>query len=337
MKKLFLKLLLILSPVLAILGLYVWKDPFKVLYYYDGFYKDKDSTLTYSYNEDYVSIEQFLHNDPMYHYDSYILGGSRSGFFRIGEWEKHIQARASFHFIAAQETLFGIYKKLQFLDKHGSDIKNVLIIMDARMLQGITNSKGYLDIKHPATSGESRLRFQLEFVKAFFDRKFLVSYCDYQLHHKVKLYMRQNGTMTRDYFYYDVKHNETIRTYMDELVTYKKEKYYAKRQYIFYQRDSIRHISPPAIKDTQLAMLTGMSEILRRHNTDCRIIISPLYDQVQFNPADLAILQRLFGYRNVADFSGINDITGSKYNYYENTHYLPSVATRLMDSVYSHH
>lgn len=335
MKKLFLKLLLILSPVLAILALYVWKDPFKVLYHYDAYYKNKDSTVTYGLNEDYLTTQTFIQNDPRYHYDSYIFGGSRSGFYQVADWEKHIHAYASYHFYSTRETLYGINKKLAFLDRRGDAINNALIVMDDETLKGVTNSSGAFFMKHPALSGESRVRFQLESVKAFFNRHFLYAYCDYLINHKVKMYMRQNRTMTRDYFYYDAKTNEAIHTYMNELITYKREKYYQRRSAMFYTRDSILHYASPVIKDTQRVMLQQMSDILKKHHTVYKIVINPLYDQVKLAPADLAMLRHYFGSENVYDFSGINDITQDKYNYYEAYHYLPSVAARLMDSVYA--
>ena len=64
-------------------------------------------------------------------------------------------------------------------------------------------------------------------------------------------------------------------------------------------------------------------------------MISPLYDQVKFNPEDLSVLQEVFGHNQVFDFSGVNEFTTSKYNYYETSHYRPHVANEIMKKVYA--
>ena len=56
---------------------------------------------------------------------------------------------------------------------------------------------------------------------------------------------------------------------------------------------------------------------------------------VKINPADKAYLDSLFGANHVFDYSGINDITQSKFNYYERSHYLPRIATRIIREVYT--
>lgn len=335
MKKLFFRLLLVLSPLLAVLLLYVCKDPFKVIYHYDSYFKDKDSTVTYATNSDYVATQTFIQNFPAHHYDSYILGGSRSGYYRVSDWEKHINSTNTYHFNGIFESLYGIDRKLSFIDQQHGRIKNVLIVLDSNLLSEVTDSKGFLAIKHPALTGGSAIRFQLEFVKAFFDRKFLYAYCDHMISGKVKPYMLKDGTMFRTYFFYDAVHNETVQTYVDEQITYHKEQYYNKRKKIFYPRSGQLRIAQPVIKNTQLAMLRNIHSILQKNGTSYKIVINPLYDQVTIAPADLQILQQIFGPEHVYDFSGINDITNDKYNYYENSHYRPQAAARIMDSVYA--
>ena len=71
-------------------------------------------------------------------------------------------------------------------------------------------------------------------------------------------------------------------------------------------------------------------------HTDYRIVISPLYDQKKIDTTDLQFLRTVFGADKVFDFSGINDMTASIYHYYETSHYLPAIATEIMDSIYAH-
>jgi hypothetical protein len=74
---------------------------------------------------------------------------------------------------------------------------------------------------------------------------------------------------------------------------------------------------------------------MNEDGTTYRFVISPLYCQLKLNPADLATLQGIFGKNKVYDMSRINDITNDMRNYYEYVHYCPTVAKRIMDSIYS--
>src|ERR1035438_4726811 len=95
MKKLFAKLLLAGFPLLTVIAIYLYNDPFKVIYHHDNFLIPDGITYV-NLNRDYVGTELFLKNYDKYKYDSYIFGSSRSGIYRVKEWEKHIKARTSF-------------------------------------------------------------------------------------------------------------------------------------------------------------------------------------------------------------------------------------------------
>ncbi|MCX6296671.1 MAG: hypothetical protein NTX97_11510, partial [Bacteroidetes bacterium] len=75
--------------------------------------------------------------------------------------------------------------------------------------------------------------------------------------------------------------------------------------------------------------------ILKSHNTQYKIVISPLYNQEKLDPGDLNYLVNLFGGENVFDFSGINFITNDFHNYYETSHYRPFVCDYILNIIYS--
>ena len=75
-------------------------------------------------------------------------------------------------------------------------------------------------------------------------------------------------------------------------------------------------------------------EMLHRHGTSVRIIISPDYDQKELHPDDREILQNIIGEENVYDFSGINEFTKDYHNYYEAGHYRPLLGNKLLERVY---
>ena len=81
-------------------------------------------------------------------------------------------------------------------------------------------------------------------------------------------------------------------------------------------------------------LLENIHSIFKKHNSDVRIVISPLYNQKKLNEKDLAYLKNLFGTERVFDFSGINKITNDYNNYYEASHYRPHVSRELMEIIY---
>ena len=81
--------------------------------------------------------------------------------------------------------------------------------------------------------------------------------------------------------------------------------------------------------------LKGIRELFDKHHTNYRIVVSPLYDQIKLNPKDYKILCEIFGSQYVYDFSGVNNWTEDYHNYYEPSHYLPSVASEIMKQIYS--
>ena len=335
MKKILLKILLATSPILIILAVYFFNDPFKALYHYDTYYKEWDSSTIYITNSDVVATRTFIQNEPKYHYDSYILGASRAGFYFIDDWRKHIQGAYGYHFNAPNESLYGIEKKLKFIVHQKAALKNVLLIIDTGLLVRTTNDNDILYRKDPLVSGESSLRFQSLFIKSFFERHFLYAYFDHLFSGKIKRYMIRDKLIYRMFIHYRNDYNETALAAVDYRIRNYKERYYEERHRYFFTRDSVQHYAIPVIKDTQIAMLQNIKKIFDQEHTNYKIVISPLYDQVKISPQDMQRLLAIFGQGNVFDFSGINEITNNKYNYYEASHYRPLVCRKIMDSVYS--
>ena len=90
------------------------------------------------------------------------------------------------------------------------------------------------------------------------------------------------------------------------------------------------HEAESVIGESQLRYLTEIKAIFDKDHSDYRIIISPLYDQVSLNRADLARLEEIFGKEHVLNYSGKNDITVNMRNFYDPDHYRPFVAEAIM-------
>ncbi len=98
----------------------------------------------------------------------------------------------------------------------------------------------------------------------------------------------------------------------------------------FYKRSNKQIFLNKILLDKQREMLLKIKNIFDHFNTNYRIIISPLYDQLSLENTDTNFLKTLFG-NKYFDFSGINEFTNEFYNYYEESHYRPIIAEKILE------
>lgn len=332
------KIFIFASPFIILFIIYIILDPFKVIKNYDSYYVS-DEILGVGINMGYVSTSTFENNATVYKYDSFIFGNSRSRFYEIETWKKYLDKNAGcFHFDASLETLYGVYKKMQYLDKKDINIHNALLILDYDTLTQVKSSQGHLFIISPQLENNKNIiDFHLTFFKVFFSPIFLFAYFDYKLSGKVKNYMVKENLLDNTLIHYDLETNETSCPQFEMLIE-NGEYYTTERMKIFYPRDAAqRYDYPISIYNQQEMMLTEINYILQKHKTNFKIIINPLYDQKKLNSHDLAYLKLLFGENNLFDFSGVNEFTNSYSNYYENSHYRPCVSREILKIIYKNY
>jgi hypothetical protein len=327
------KVIVLATPLMVLLGTYFYFDPFKVLYKYDSYFESgKPSYVTL--NKGFVSVENFLHNYTKYKYDSIIFGSSRSMFYPVADWKKYINATECFHFDAAVESLYGVYKKFELLHKNRMPLKNALIIVDSDLLSQAVGAEGYLLKQHPLLTSESPLSFQLRFLKTYLNKTFFIAFLDFKLSGKLRPYMTKYNILDDRPLNYDVVTNEVTFVYFENMINKNKDDYYVPRKNLFYLRDTTQKYSDPVIGKEQEKQLQYIKSQLNENNTSYRVVISPLYDQKKINPKDYHILCQIFGTDRVFDFSGINNLTSSKYNYYDNSHLRPNLSKWVLKHIY---
>jgi hypothetical protein len=306
-------------------------DPFRIVRHYDDYSKNMHIIP----NRDFVSTEVFLSNRQKYHYNSFILGSSRTVAFKTETWMKYLEPGSRpFVFDANGESIFGINKKIQYIDSLKDNIKNCLIILCVdTSFSYDSDQDGHLFMKHPSVAGTSWINFYAEFIKAYFDPKFLLSYYKYILTQKYDSSMRRFIEPSK--INYDPITNDIFLVDKDNEICTDLIKYYENKDNIFYKRDPTVIFSKTQISEKQLNMLKNIKDIFAKHHTNYKIVVSPLYDQIQMNPNDLDLLKEIFGSDNVFDFSGKNSITENMENYYENKHYRPVVGNLIIHGLYT--
>jgi len=310
---------------LLIAGLVMW-DPFKVLKEYDNYY---DSRIVL--NRESVCFKLFEKNYPEYRYDSFVFGSSRSLAFLIEDWKEYLNPQASgFHFDASGEGLYGICKKLEYLDEQGVRINNALVILDADLLQVLQNRSGHLFITPPQFSKESGIDYYMEFLKASLSLEFLGANLDFKIRgyqpymrNVLSEYQDSGNMITGDYY-----------KKQEELIVEDADYYYnVLCKDMFYERTDIKELDIP-VTDLEKEYLKTMSAIFEKHDTDYYIIISPLYAQNELPQNQKELLESYFDANRIKDYSGINSFTENKENYYETSHYRPHVAKQIMEEIY---
>ena len=333
MRKFILKTILFSLPLLTPVVLFVIIDPFMIFGENRGKMKLTD-TYSISHNRDFQTTELFLKNYESQGYDGFILGNSRSFFFDIDDWNKHTKGHG-FHFNSSAESLYGIERKLDFLNTSRIPVKNILIVLDHTILAKTTNSKGHLYIKHPILSDESYFAFYKEMFGGFFPKPFL-AHTSLFLTGERKPYMEQYG-IRENIWELELKTNQLSHAHADSIIANNDEEYYQYQKAMFYERDSVQAFAPKRIDSSQRELLSNINTIIAQNNINVKVIISPLYDQLKLDEADLKYLEDVFGKSNVFDFSGQNKFTNDYKNYYEISHYRPVVAKEMMDIIYGEH
>lgn len=334
-KKIFAFSLFAIIPIFVFGIVYSILDPFKVLKTYDSFY-DENATGWVGINKDYVSTSTFIRNNENRDYNSFIFGSSRSIFFQVKDWKKYLDSNSKcFHFDASGEALWALNKKIEFIDKQGNRLSDILLILDYSTIIQDKPKEGHLFIISPPLVNNSNLfDFHKTFFSAFLNPKFLFAYLDFTLNGKVKPYMKKAYLLDDRPHNYDINSNEIRYDYFEYLI--QKNKYYTpERLSVFYERDTLtQDYSPHCIFESQKVIFNNIKSITNKHNSRVKIIISPLYDQKKLNDQDIAYLKDTFGANNVFDFSGINKYTNDYKNYYESSHYRPHVARELLKITY---
>jgi len=334
MKKVFfLKLFVFFSAPLLVVVLYFVNDPFKVLYHYNSYYTSGIPQKV-MINTDMAATQNWENHYNLAQYDSYIFGSSRAMQYHVDSWCKYINSTKCYHFDAVQESLFGIEKKLEFLKKKHAVVKNAIFILDYEILECDTDRTAHISMKDPDLTGGSRLNFQMKFFNAYLDKAFLWNYLSLLLRGRVLDEKNNTLLLVNDARHYDSITNENVVTAIDAQIARNPDSFYQLKKDIFYTRPVGPNVGPVVIGEKHMDLLRKMKEILSSGNTNYKIVISPLYDQIQLNPHDLNALQQIFGQSVVFDFSGKNSITENKYNYYESSHYRPFVADSILATIY---
>lgn len=321
-------------PVVIVIIYYIIADPYKIIWHYDAFFPEEGSSIV-GLDHDYVSVANFDNHNDTYHYNSFIFGNSRSRYYLVEDWKKHLDSAAvCYHMDASNETLEGIYLKLKYVSER-APINNCLLVLDNYILSETKTSRDKL-IFFPApqtTPEKDYLKFLVTGFKSFVSPKFFYSYTKMFLFGQVSKEAAAEGVFDVAVRHYDYRWNET--TWPEKEKAISNDSYYQGNvMNYFKERPDTVTYAQQCILGEQEKLLKNIATILLSSGTNYKVIISPGYDQLKLSKDDYVILCSIFGEDNVYDFSGKNEFTEDYHHFYDISHYRPFIAAIILRFVY---
>ena len=321
-------LLFITIPLILLVGIYLWTDPFRCIHDFD--IENIDDT-----NREHLSTELFLRNESIYDYNSFIFASSRGGGMNTYQWKQYLPDDAQpFLFQAWSETVTGIELKMAYLCEHQIPMDNALLLID---VPG-TFAKDQLPhealtIKHYIFTGRTKFCYNvIQFWN--FIQKPTLWYSSIRNKIQDVHIPCPSDTITNDWD----KSNRYHFTEVPSQDSLKSCSSIGRRTFL----EKINHsgykieVSKPLIDNRFLEQLHHIHSMLVEKQTDYHIIITPApcYTNPAINPQDISILQNVFGQDRVHDYSGKNEITEDYNNFSDPGHFGLRVGFMIIEDIY---
>lgn len=326
MKKFLSKVIVFSSPLVLYLVSLIITDPYKILWDYENY-----TTPNFDINRHYVSTQYYLDNNKQYNYNAFIFGNSRSLAFKTEDWNASVTEPdfSPYHFDGTGESMTGIFNKLKLVDSL-SNIEYAILLFDRLIFLEPDYYEHHLFKQHYAVTSESKTSFYLSFFGSVFNYKFLPYYFNYL---SGGLISKLSGKIPKDFIYATVT-NDIIMQGWNEALDRDEEGFFSMYNEYFIDRPNDEVILDAVLSEKQIITLKKISAILDKNNTDYKIIISPDYRFIKFNPEDLKVLEEIFGADSIHDFSGKTEISENIRNFYDGSHYRPYIGRRILQDIY---
>jgi hypothetical protein len=325
MRRLRIKSAVFLSPLVALIAMYIVTDPFQDM----PFHQLHEFDIQMLSRGD-ISVKMYLKNADKYNYDSFIFGSSRATSSTAAEWKRYLPKNSQpFSFGAWNESVKGMYRRLKLIDSLNHKINNTFIVIDLDRSFNL----GPITWDHYLITHQSARDYYLNHFYTYIqDPKLLLTIIKHTIFNQKITGPNFTGQEKEDL---DLITNDWDLN-SDKKILADSVNYYKNSISRFYERSKTKQLSPILIDAKNKIFLLKIAALLQKHHSNNKIVISPIYDQVGINPADLNFLGVVFGKQNVFDFSGINEITQDIHNYSSDVmHYRKKVGNLIFTKVYA--
>lgn len=327
-------------PGLFILGYFVINDPFLILSRAQSereianYYSSKCRVGT---NLEHLSLMNLGHQLEKKDVNSFIFGSSRAGAFDPRFWEKKFLVKGDHAFLlnASGDSLLGITRKIQYLDKQNINLKNVILTFDLDSLRA-KEKKMFLLIDSPlvVSSFRKKAEFYFQHLKTFLNPKFILPFVLSKITNGRKCNTDLNKfVLVSKKTIFDPKSNFR---YFAEI-----EKQIETDPSSFYGQDSLKDqfskkevkVLPKVLDKKQQELLRNISRIFSKHNTSYKILIHPGWQTEHLHAFDLGFIKEIFDEENVYDLT-INKWNKKIENWYDEKHPRPHVTKEIISLLY---
>ncbi|MDE7025806.1 MAG: hypothetical protein K2O88_08000 [Paramuribaculum sp.] len=334
-----LKAVAVVLPVVAVaVAWYVNADPFKVLGHYDCYLPDPVKyPVRVGINKGLITVTNF--HDRLAegrNYDAFIFGSSVSCYYDARTWASLADTTGlagAYHFDSSGETLTAMADKVRYLHSIDQPIRYALVVLDPIIMAG-DNTSGPAVVNPPQLHKSlcERIKYHYTFFRAATNADFFKSWIPYLLTGKAYANGR-NLLFEPQPIVYDPAVNQEAIPQWDSVISVDPQAFYA--EYPLIPSPDTVTVSPAVITPVKAEALRSIAEVFAAHGTDYKIIIGPNRNKVALNPADLQLMRQIFVPECVYDFSA--DMAYElecDTMLYDNTHYRPAYALRLMLRAY---
>lgn len=325
-------------PLLLLIIWYVCADPYKVLRHYDCYLPDPtEYPARIGMNKGMVTVNNFA--DRLAHgysYNAFIFGSSISCYYDADVWQQLAdtsgRARA-YHFDSSSESLQSMADKVEYLDRLELPLDFALVILDPIIMGGDEpDGPAFASPPQLQKSLTALIRWHYTFFRAAANADFLKSWIPARIT-GIPVQNGRNMIFEPQPIVYDPVANQESLPAWDSLISNNPEAFY--REHPLRPSPSGITIASPLLRGKRAAAMSRIVRIFRKHHTDFQIVIGPNRMKTVLNPADLRMMQSIFGSDRVHDYSfTLAHELEQDTLLYDNTHYRPIFAERIMNLVY---
>lgn len=318
-------------PLLLLLGLYLWTDPFRTLHAFD--INDIDGT-----NREYQTVELFKRNNSVYNYNAFVFGSSQASGLNTYTWKMYLpNGSQTFLFQSWSENITGVKQKVEWLDQQGVNIEHALILIDIPGFfakEQITYDA--LSMKHWELSGERPIIYHGHEYYNFIQKpSSWISYGKKQLTHHREAFTAD--TITNDWFATNATNYDVLppQDSLNQCTGQTRRNFFAQISNVS-EADVV--MSEPLINEKMATILQDIANIFNKQRTEYYIIITPAYRYVHpyTNINDLAKLQTIFGAERVYDFTSDIQFTSDYNDFFDPVHFGTRLGYRMLENIYIH-
>lgn len=288
-------------------------------------------------NKGNITLKQYEHFKDEKNYDSFIIGSSVSINHWLDDWKEFLPEGASpYHFDFSVMTIRQMELALDHI-LDNSTTKNILLVLTNDFPlwhdEETTAFKTPWEVERRAWD---KFLVNFYYFKLFYNKDFLSNYLsDTVLKREVIGKKTNTVLMSNDIDYYNPEYNEErvlsrekeldslFSRFVDEKPDWERE--------LHYSDDLICNVNS---EEKDIESMRRIQNRLSNTDIDYRIIMVPNRLGKKLNPADERKMYDIFGNKFINLTYEFDYLTKNPYLWYDNVHYRPIMASKIMERVY---